>query len=333
MQDSSRWKMVAVSVALHATVGTLLWLLPARLMQRADEPEPIDIVFYSPDEVKPAPPPPEPLIADNEIPEILPEAVIDIPVPAPIVRNDPPPVPVRPETRPPEPVVARVKLPEPKPTPKPTPKPAPKPKVHTDVFAKNQPAPKPTRNRINPAVATIGAFTTESTAEPIGRADTRVVSAASFGGSATSVPAQGKSAPRQVATTGFAGQVAVQASGPSTSGSVKQGGFGDGVVAAKKTTARRGPTANPDQPVEVLSKVKPIYTDEARQMRIEGEVVLEVTFVASGRLRVLRVVGGLGHGLDEAAIVAAEKIQFKPARRDGRPVDHTATLRVVFRLA
>ncbi len=317
MQDSSRWKMVAVSVALHATVGTLLWLLPARLMQRDDEPEPIDIVFYSPDDLRPAPtppppiePPPEPLIADNEIPEILPEPVIDIPVPAPIVRDDPPPVPVRPE-----------------------PKPVPKPTVRTDVFAKDRPAPKPTRNRINPAVATIGAFTTQPTEEPVGRADTRVVSAASFGGSTTNLPAQGKPAPRQVAATGFAGQVAVQASRPSTSGSVKRGGFGDGVVAAKKTTARRRPTANPDQPVEVLSKVKPIYTDEARRMRIEGEVVLEVTFVASGRLLVLRVVGGLGHGLDEAAIEAAEKIRFKPARRDGRPVDYTATLRVVFRLA
>ena len=36
---------------------------------------------------------------------------------------------------------------------------------------------------------------------------------------------------------------------------------------------------------------------------------------------------------DEAAIEAAKKIEFKPARRDGRPVDHTATLRVVFQLA
>ncbi len=317
MQEASRWKMVAVSVALHALVGTLLWLLPARLIQKVDESDPIDIVFFSPDEVKPAPtpPPPEPLIADNEIPEVVPEPVTPDPLP--------PPVPVRPERRPPEPFVARVEMPEPKPTPK--------PKVRTNVFAENRPTPN-TRSRPNPAVATIGGFNPKPTEEPIGRADTRVVSAASFGGNTTHLPAQGKPASRRVATTGFAGQVAV-ASRPSSSGSVKQGGFGDGVVAARKTTARRRPTANPDQPVEVLSKVKPIYTDEARQMRIEGEVVLEVTFVASGRLRVLRVVGGLGHGLDEAAIEAAEKIRFKPARRDGRPVDHTATLRVVFRLA
>ncbi len=53
----------------------------------------------------------------------------------------------------------------------------------------------------------------------------------------------------------------------------------------------------------------------------------------AGELRVLRVIGGLGHGLDEAAVEAAEKIRFKPARRNGQPVDHTATLRVLFRLA
>jgi TonB family protein len=88
-----------------------------------------------------------------------------------------------------------------------------------------------------------------------------------------------------------------------------------------------------DAEVEILSKPKPIYTDEARRLRIEGDVVLKVTFEASGKLVVLGVVQGLGHGLDQAAIDAAKKIEFNPARRDGQPVDHTANLRVVFRLA
>ena len=61
--------------------------------------------------------------------------------------------------------------------------------------------------------------------------------------------------------------------------------------------------------------------------------MLEVVFVASGELRVVRVVDGLGHGLDEAAVDAARRIKFTPARRGGRPVDYKATLRVVFRLA
>ncbi|HKQ62563.1 MAG TPA: energy transducer TonB, partial [Candidatus Polarisedimenticolaceae bacterium] len=111
-------------------------------------------------------------------------------------------------------------------------------------------------------------------------------------------------------------------------------GFGDGTAAAGPARAR-APQAQPslDAPVEIVSKPKPAYTSEARELRIEGEVLLEVTFAASGVLRVLRVLEGLGHGLDKNAVDAAEQIQFKPARRNGQPVDHTATLRVVFRLA
>jgi TonB family protein len=82
-----------------------------------------------------------------------------------------------------------------------------------------------------------------------------------------------------------------------------------------------------------VSKPKPIYTEEARGLKLEGDVVLDVTFEASGRVNVLGVAQGLGHGLDEAAVEAAKKIRFNPARRDGSPVDHTAKLRVVFRLA
>lgn len=96
---------------------------------------------------------------------------------------------------------------------------------------------------------------------------------------------------------------------------------------------RERPVARLDSEVEILSKARPVYTEEARRLKIEGDVVLRVTFEASGRLTVLGVLEGLGHGLDESAIAAAKKIEFTPARREGQPVDHTATLRVVFRLA
>jgi TonB family protein len=46
-----------------------------------------------------------------------------------------------------------------------------------------------------------------------------------------------------------------------------------------------------------------------------------------------RVVSGLGHGLDEAATRAAQQIKFKPAKRDGQPVDFPARVRIEFRLA
>ena len=87
------------------------------------------------------------------------------------------------------------------------------------------------------------------------------------------------------------------------------------------------------EPIELLAKPAPAYTDEARKLRIEGEILVEVVFFASGEINVIRVVQGLGHGLDESAIQAARGIRFKPARRDGHEVDFPATVHIVFQLA
>jgi len=87
------------------------------------------------------------------------------------------------------------------------------------------------------------------------------------------------------------------------------------------------------KPVEVLFKPRPAYTDEARHLHVEGEVLVEVTFTATGRLVVRRVVRGLGHGLDESALRAAQQIKYKPALRDGEPYDSTALVHIVFELA
>jgi TonB family protein len=86
-------------------------------------------------------------------------------------------------------------------------------------------------------------------------------------------------------------------------------------------------------PAEILSKPTPIYTEEARAKRIEGEVLLQVILEASGKLRVLKIVHGLGHGLDDAAVHAAEQIRFKPALQDGQPSDSTVVLHIIFQLA
>lgn len=137
-----------------------------------------------------------------------------------------------------------------------------------------------------------------------------------------------------VASAGFGNGVAT-GSGPGGSGrpdSVKQAGFGD--AEPVRPVARRQEAAIPDTlPVQILSKPTPSYTPEARAAHIEGEVLLEVVFSASGKVRVLRVVRGLGRGLDESAIRAAEQIRYKPAIRGGEPVDVTATLHIVFQMA
>ena len=86
-------------------------------------------------------------------------------------------------------------------------------------------------------------------------------------------------------------------------------------------------------PVSIQEKPNPVYTVEARRLHVEGEVLLQVMFTATGQVRVLRVLHGLGHGLDEAATQAAERIRFSPAQQEGRPVDSTATLHIVFQLS
>jgi TonB family protein len=114
---------------------------------------------------------------------------------------------------------------------------------------------------------------------------------------------------------------------------VATGGFGSEQVVhggPKIAQADSGPASTP---VEITFKPNPVYTDEARSLKLEGEVLLEVNFSANGTLHVNRVVRGLGHGLDEAAIAAANKIRFKPALRNGQPMDSTAVVHVTFQLA
>lgn len=86
-------------------------------------------------------------------------------------------------------------------------------------------------------------------------------------------------------------------------------------------------------PAEITYKPRPVYTEEGRQLKVEGEVLLDVVFTATGQIKIMKVVQGLGHGLDESAIQAAQKIQFKPALRDGHPADFQAVLHIVFQLA
>ena len=137
-----------------------------------------------------------------------------------------------------------------------------------------------------------------------------------------------------VASAGFGNGVAV-ADARATQGTVRQAGFGDADVPSPPMvqTHRSAPSNEKMVPAEIISKPVPAYTEEARTQRIEGEVLLEVVFEATGKLRVIRVVRGLGHGLDNSAIHAAEQIRFKPALRDGQPLDSTAVVHIIFQLA
>jgi TonB family protein len=88
-----------------------------------------------------------------------------------------------------------------------------------------------------------------------------------------------------------------------------------------------------NQPVKILWKPVPKYSEEGIRRRIEGDVVLLVRFLALGTVETLQVVSGLGYGLDEFALQAAEAIRFEPATQGDQPVDYTAQVRIRFELA
>jgi TonB family protein len=137
-----------------------------------------------------------------------------------------------------------------------------------------------------------------------------------------------------VASSGFGNGVAVPPAANGNRAGVKSGGFGAVTVAPEaKATPKQAESAPAVQPIVILEKPNPVYTDEARRLRIEGEVLVEVIFRASGQVQTVRVVKGLGHGLDEAALRAAEQIRFKPAIQQGQPVDFPAVAHIVFQLA
>ena len=85
--------------------------------------------------------------------------------------------------------------------------------------------------------------------------------------------------------------------------------------------------------LEVLSKPSARYTSEARQLKVQGDVILRVTFTAAGQVVVDGVVRGLGHGLDEEARRVAQQIRFRPATRNGQAVDLTTNITITFQLA
>lgn len=144
-----------------------------------------------------------------------------------------------------------------------------------------------------------------------------------------------KGARGTVASTGFGNGVAVPPpSGGGKRGNVQTTGFGDATAAAAAPEKKKTPSnENATTPVDILEKPHPVYTAEGRKLKIEGDVVLDLIFLASGQVQVNGVISSLGHGLDGSAIEAAKQIRFRPAKREGQPVDFPARVRIEFRLA
>jgi TonB family protein len=205
--------------------------------------------------------------------------------------------------------------------------------VHTGDFAGS--SVKPTVNKPIEQVQT-GGFGDPNALKGEGKTGAKLVTAQLGSFDMPVGPGQGngsggaKGVKGTVASADFGSGVATGGRG-GNHGTVQQSGFG-----AQQPVQKTAKTLTVDAPttgVEILSKPTPVYTQEARDLKLEGQVLLEILFTADGRVQVQNVVRGLGHGLDEAAIAAASKMRFKPAMRNGQPVDSTAVVHVVFQMA
>jgi TonB family protein len=228
-------------------------------------------------------------------------------IPAPAIEIPKPVLPELPRVATPVaasiPVIKPSGFTEPKPA---SPVPAPKPVIRTSGFESPEAptAARPGRG----ALSSVGSFESAHSAEgaPVRSATSR---AGGFSDASAAAPAEGRK------------------------NTIASAAFGDTTVEKNSSAPKQTAATERITPIEILSKPKPAYTAEARAKNIEGEVVVEVQFNASGAVRVLRVVRGLGAGLDETAIAAAHGIRFRPATHDGTAVDSTALVHISFQLA
>ncbi len=85
-------------------------------------------------------------------------------------------------------------------------------------------------------------------------------------------------------------------------------------------------------PPRLLHEVKADYTEDARRRGLSGEVVLEIVVVRDGSVGDVKVLQGLGGGLNDRAVQAVRQWRFAPAQRQGVPVDVLVEVAVEFKL-
>jgi len=207
----------------------------------------------------------------------------------------------------PVPVERVVKRPEPDP-PKPKPKPEPPPEVKPEERPVEPPPPVAKPDPVPPVVAPV-VSAPDSTKDQAG----------------VLTPAPPTSTSQGSGNGGGAG---------TGSGS----GIGEGSGAGIGPGTGAGTGGGPYRPGSgitapaLVHEVKPDYTEEARRRSLSGDVVLEIVVRSDGRVSNVRVLRGLGAGLDQRAVEAVRQWRFTPARRLGTPVDVLVEVAVEFRL-
>lgn len=91
--------------------------------------------------------------------------------------------------------------------------------------------------------------------------------------------------------------------------------------------------AEVDAPPRPRASIRPDYPVRARERGEQGDVVLEISVDEEGGVDGVSVVSSSGHAeLDEAAVRAARRARFAPAKAGGSPVASVARLTLSFRL-
>jgi len=85
-------------------------------------------------------------------------------------------------------------------------------------------------------------------------------------------------------------------------------------------------------PPTVLFAPEPQFSEEARQKKVSGNVLVYLQVDANGRPTHIRILRGIGMGLDEKAVEAVSQYKFKPATQNGRPVAVEMNVNVDFNI-
>lgn len=343
-----RWRSFGASMVTNISILALLLIVGAvhhqvvvRKMQADQLLFPVELPKppkITPPKVKVVAPPMPPKIEVAKIeppkitppkPEIEPPKPVKLDTPKPVLNI--PPAPPKAVAPPPAPKLAGFSAPKPTLVANNVSKPAPTTGGFGDPHGVT---PNPNANR--PAtIAAVGSFNAApGVAAGAGAARKGDIKGVAFGaGVVNGVP--GGTSHGAVASAGFSnGVVGGTPGGTGTGrGQVGNTSFGNGGIGGPGVQVAQAKAEPAFTPPVVLSEPKAQYTAEAQQAKIQGEVTLQVRFLASGQVEVVRIVNGLGHGLDEQARHVAENIHFKPALRNGQPVDHTTLIHVTFQLA
>lgn len=136
-------------------------------------------------------------------------------------------------------------------------------------------------------------------------------------------------------------EVTMDSHGPGTGGSLGSGagaGLGDGTGSGVGPGSGGGTGGGPYRPgsgidpPRLVREIKADYTEDARQRGLSGEVVMEIVVRRDGTVGDVKVLQGLGGGLNDRAVQAVRQWRFSPAHRQGEAVDVMVEVSVEFRL-